>query len=55
MAVIRGGLGTSHVQGIGTAIDQGLTQEPYWKPLFDGYQPAREWLAQIAPDVVILV
>jgi len=55
MAVISGGLGTSHVQGIGAAIDQGLTQEPYWKPLFDGYQPAREWLAQIAPDVVILV
>lgn len=55
MAKILGGLCTSHVPAIGAAIDQGLTQEPYWKPLFDGYEPAREWLKEVAPDVIILV
>ena len=55
MARILAGLGTSHVPAIGAAMDLGKTEEPYWKPLFDGYGPAREWLAEVAPDVVILV
>lgn len=55
MARIVAGLGTSHVPAIGVAVDQGLTQEPYWKSLFDGYGPAREWMAKVRPDVVILV
>jgi protocatechuate 4,5-dioxygenase beta chain len=55
MAKIVAGLCTSHVPAIGVAVDQGLTEEPYWKPLFDGYQPAKEWLAKVKPDVVILV
>ena len=55
MGRIVAGLGTSHVPAIGVAIDQHKTQEPYWKPLFDGYEPAREWLAKTDPDVVILV
>jgi len=55
MAEMTGALCTSHVPAIGVAIDQGKTDEPYWKPLFDGYEPAREWLQEKAPDVVILV
>ena len=55
MANIVAGFATSHVPAIGAAIDQGLTQEPYWKPLFDGYDAAREWMADVNPDVVILV
>ncbi|MDP3072909.1 MAG: class III extradiol dioxygenase subunit beta [Opitutaceae bacterium] len=55
MAKIIAGIGTSHVPAIGVAVDQGLTQEPYWKPLFDGYGPVRDWMAQAKPDVVILV
>jgi protocatechuate 4,5-dioxygenase, beta chain len=55
MARIVGGLATSHVPAIGAAIDLGKTQEPYWKPLFDGYVPAQEWLEKTAPDVIILV
>ena len=42
MARILAGLGTSHVPAIGAAMDLGKTEEPYWKPLFDGYGPARE-------------
>jgi protocatechuate 4,5-dioxygenase beta chain len=55
MARIVAGLGTSHVPAIGVAIDLKKTQEPYWKPLFDGYKPARKWLAELDPDVIIMV
>lgn len=55
MARIVGGVGTSHVPAIGAAVDHGKTEEPYWKPLFDGYEPAREWLRQADPDVAIIV
>jgi protocatechuate 4,5-dioxygenase, beta chain len=55
VAKIVGGLATSHVPAIGAAIDLGKTQEAYWKPLFDGYVPAQQWLAETDPDVIVLV
>jgi protocatechuate 4,5-dioxygenase beta chain len=54
MAKIIAGVGTSHVPAIGVAMDEGKTQEPYWKSLFEGYGPVRKWLAEVKPDVVIL-
>ncbi len=55
MARIIAGVATSHVPAIGAAIDLGKTEEPYWKPLFAGYQRSKEWMAETDPDVVILV
>ncbi|TQM02976.1 class III extradiol dioxygenase subunit beta [Pseudonocardia kunmingensis] len=55
MAEVIWGLATSHVPSIGAAMDRGKTEDPYWKPLFDGYRPAREWLARHPPDVAVLV
>ncbi len=55
MARIIAGVATSHVPAIGAAIDLGKTEEPYWKPLFAGYEPSKEWMAETDPDVVILV
>lgn len=55
MARVVGGVGTSHVPAIGAAVDHGKTAEPYWKPLFDGYEPARDWMRQADPDVAIIV
>jgi len=55
MAEVIWGLATSHVPSIGAAMDRGKTQDPYWAPLFDGYQPAREWLAEHTPDVAIVI
>ena len=55
MARIVGGVGTSHVPAIGAAVDHGKTAEPYWQPLFAGYEKAREWMAGAKPDVAILV
>ena len=46
---------TSHVPAVGAAIDLGKTAEPYWQPLFKGYEPARAWLAANTPDVIFLV
>ena len=45
----------SHVPSIGAAIDHGKTEDAYWKPLFEGYAPAREWMAQHRPDVAIII
>ncbi|WP_039792090.1 class III extradiol dioxygenase subunit beta [Amycolatopsis sp. ATCC 39116] len=55
MAEVIWGLATSHVPSIGAAMDNGKTGDEYWKPLFDGYAPAREWMAQHTPDVAIVV
>jgi gallate dioxygenase len=46
---------TSHVPLIGMAMDLGKTEEPYWKPLFAGYEPSRRWFAAHKPDVIFLV
>ncbi|MDB6089602.1 MAG: ligB [Gammaproteobacteria bacterium] len=55
MADIIAGVATSHVPAIGAAIDLGKTQEPYWQPLFKGYEASKKWIAAVEPDVVILV
>jgi protocatechuate 4,5-dioxygenase, beta chain len=55
MARITAGLTTSHIPAIGAAIDLGKTGEPYWKPLFAGYDWTRDWAARNVPDVVLLV
>lgn len=55
MAYISAGIGTSHVPAIGAAIDQGRTEEPYWQPLFAGYEPTKAWMEHEKPDVLILV
>ncbi|WP_405009666.1 protocatechuate 4,5-dioxygenase subunit alpha [Kitasatospora sp. NBC_01539] len=46
---------TSHVPAIGAAIDHHKTDEPYWKPVFDGYAYSKQWVRDNLPDVVLLV
>ncbi|EKF20871.1 class III extradiol dioxygenase family protein [Nitratireductor pacificus] len=55
MAEIIAAVTTSHVPSIGIAMDSGITQDPYWKPLFDGYLPAKEFVKELKPDVTIVV
>src|SRR3982074_2629224 len=55
VADIIAGVATSHVPAIGAAIDLGKTQEPYWAPLFKGYEASKKWIAEVQPDVIILV
>ncbi|MBU6188075.1 MAG: protocatechuate 3,4-dioxygenase [Betaproteobacteria bacterium] len=55
MARVTAGVFTSHVPAIGAAMDLGRTEEPYWQPLFSGYEFSRRWIAANRPDVVVLV
>jgi protocatechuate 4,5-dioxygenase beta chain len=55
MARIIGGITTSHIPAIGNAIANGLHDDPYWKPFFDGYPPVHEWLARTRPDIAVVV
>ena len=55
MAKIVGGVGTSHVPAIGAALDNGIAGNEYWAPLFNGYGTARQWMAELKPDVAIIV
>jgi protocatechuate 4,5-dioxygenase beta chain len=55
VARISSGVATSHVPAIGAAFDLGKVDEPYWKPVFAGYEWTRRWMAREKPDVVILV
>jgi protocatechuate 4,5-dioxygenase, beta chain len=55
MARLVGGVGCSHVPAVGAAIDKGLTGDPYWAPYFTKVGPARQWMAEVAPDVCIVV
>jgi protocatechuate 4,5-dioxygenase beta chain len=55
MARITAGVATSHVPAIGAALDLGKTSEPYWAPVFAGYDWVKAWTKDEKPDVVILV
>jgi hypothetical protein len=55
MARITASVFTSHVPAIGAALDLGKTAEPYWQPLFQGYEFSKQWMKDKQPDVIILV
>ena len=55
MAELIGGLGTSHVPSIGVALDKGLRDTPDWKPFFDGYIPAQQWMTDHKPDIAVVI
>jgi protocatechuate 4,5-dioxygenase beta chain len=55
MAKITASVYSSHVPAIGAAIDLGKTTEPYWQPLFKGYDFSKQWFRDNKPDVIFLV
>ncbi|WP_333822303.1 class III extradiol dioxygenase subunit beta [Pinisolibacter sp.] len=55
MAEIVAAAFTSHVPAIGVALDTGHDRDDYWRPVFAGYEKAKEWIGQVKPDVVICV
>jgi protocatechuate 4,5-dioxygenase beta chain len=55
MARITASVYTSHVPAIGAALDLGKTTEPYWQPVFQGYEFSKQWMKDNRPDVVFLV
>lgn len=55
MARITASVYTSHVPAIGAALDLGKTAEPYWQPVFKGYEFSKQWMKDHKPDVIFLV
>jgi len=55
VARIIAGIGSSHVPAIGAALDNGKTEEPYWKRVFSGFEKSQEWMRETKPDVAIIV
>ncbi len=55
MARITASVYTSHVPAIGAALDLKKDHEPYWQPLFKGYEYSKQWMKDNKPDVIFLV
>jgi gallate dioxygenase len=55
MARIVGGIGSSHTPTIGFALDTGKQTDPVWAPIFAGFEPVRQWLADKRPDVLFFI
>ncbi|HTX25196.1 MAG TPA: gallate dioxygenase [Steroidobacteraceae bacterium] len=55
MATIVGGIATSHTPTIGFALDTNKQRDPVWAPIFEGYKPVQQWLADKCPDVLFLI
>lgn len=53
MASIVGGIGVSHAPSLAHAYDNDLADDPMWKPVFEGFTPARDWLERLAPDLIV--
>lgn len=54
MAVLIGGIGSSHAPSIAHAYDAGHQERPEWKPLFQAYEPVRRWLKHTKVDVMVI-
>lgn len=55
MARISASVYSSHIPAVGVAIDQNKIDEPYWRPLFEGFEYSKQWIKEHTPDVVFLV
>ncbi|HEY8521597.1 MAG TPA: gallate dioxygenase [Gammaproteobacteria bacterium] len=55
MATIVGGIASSHTPTIGFALDTNKQHDPVWAPIFEGYRPVQQWLADKKPDVLFLI
>ena len=54
-AQITASVYSSHVPAIGAAVDHGKTAEPYWAPMFQGFEFSKQWMKEHTPDVIFLV
>jgi len=55
VARIVAGVAASHIPAVGAAWDLGKAADPYWRPVFEGFERSKEWIAKIKPDVLIVV
>lgn len=55
MARIVGGIAVSHTPTIGFAFDRDKRADPAWTPVFEAFDPVRQWLGEARPDVLLFV
>lgn len=55
MAQIIGGFAVSHTPTIAFAHDANKYDDPVWAPIFEGFEPVKQWLAEKQPDVILYV
>ena len=57
MAQLIGGVGISHTPSMGVEFDRaaGGGWQPPWRAWFEALQPVRTWLAEMAPDRMVVV
>ncbi len=55
MAKIIGAVASSHSPTIGFAYDTNKQNDPVWAPIFKGYEPVQQWIAEKKPDVLFLI
>ncbi|MDB5545198.1 MAG: protocatechuate 4,5-dioxygenase [Hyphomicrobiales bacterium] len=55
MARIIGGVACSHTPTIGFAVDHDKRTDPAWAPIFEGFEPVRNWLKEKKPDAVFVI
>lgn len=55
MARIIGAIACSHTPTIGFAFDKNQQQDPVWRPIFESFEPVRNWIAEQAPDVMFVI
>lgn len=55
MARIIGGLAVSHTPTIGFAVDHEKQHEAAWAPIFESFEPIKQWLVEKQPDVLFYI
>jgi gallate dioxygenase len=55
VARIVGGVAASHTPTIGFAYDQNKQDDADWAPIFEAFQPVREWFRQKQPDAIVYI
>ncbi len=55
MATIVGGIAASHTPTIGFAVDRDKRDDPVWAPIFEGFAPVQQWIADRRPDVLLMI
>jgi len=55
MARIIGALASSHTPTIGFAFDRNKRDDPAWAPIFQHYEPLRQWIDAKKPDVMVFI
>jgi len=55
LAKIIGGFAVSHTPTIAFAHDAKKFDDPVWAPIFEGFEPVKQWLAKEKPDVILYV